>query len=175
MEKRKRQQALIHLSVFTFYHSLVLIPFHLSMYKGVFILYLVCFGCYLLFTRQPDYFDGVKVPAIVKQVRNTSSGDLQLMAIFNTGTKEFSINPHYVFRNIKEGQRLTVIYETGTPEKGAVYQWWGYWITWGELVMSALLCFLLFQIAVSVTSNPSPEALTEQMEYKEEKKKKYLD
>ncbi len=145
------------------------------MYKGVFILYLVCFGCYLLFTRQPDYFDGVKVPAIVRQVRDMSSGDMVLMAVFNTGTKEFSISPHYVFRTIEEGQRLTVIYETGTPEKGAVYTCWGYWITWGELVMSVVLCFLLFQIAVSVTSNPSAESLAEQSEYKEVKKKKYLD
>jgi len=61
------------------------------------------------------------------------------------------------------------------PEKGAVYTFWGYWITWGELIMSVVLCFVLFQIAVSVTNNPSPESLIEQMEFKEEKKKKYLD
>lgn len=145
------------------------------MYKSIFILYLVCFGCYLLFTRQPDYFDGIKVPAVIRQVHNASDGHLELMAVFNTGTKEFSINPQYIFRNIREGQRLTVIYETGTPEKGAVYAYWGYWITWGELVMSVVLCFLLFQIAVSVTSNPSAASLAEQAGYKEEKKKKYLD
>ncbi|HCL06189.1 MAG TPA: hypothetical protein DHW64_09585 [Chitinophagaceae bacterium] len=145
------------------------------MYKSIFILYLVCFGCYLLFTRQPDYFDGVKVPAVIRQERNASDGHMELMAIFNTGTKEFSVNPHYVFRNIREGDPLTVIYETGTPEKGAVYAFWGYWITWGELVMSVLLCFLLFQVAVSVTSNPSAASIAEQSAYKEEKKKKYLD
>jgi hypothetical protein len=145
------------------------------MYKSIFILYLVCFGCYLLFTRQPDYFDGEKVPAVVRQEISTTAGDSVLMAVFNTGTKQFSINPHYVLRNIREGQQLTVIYETGSPEKGAVYAVWGYWITWGELLMSVVLCVLLFQVAVSVTSNPSPEALTEQSEYKEEKKKKYLD
>lgn len=104
-----------------------------------------------------------------------SSGDSVLMAVYNTGTKSFSINPHYLFRTITKGQRLTVIYETGMPEKGAVYTFWGYWITWGELIMSVVLCFLLFQVAVSVTNNPSAESLVEQLEYKKEKKKKYLD
>jgi hypothetical protein len=145
------------------------------MCKGVFILYLICFGCYLLFTRQPDYFDGVKVPALIVKQLDSSSGKQVLKAVFNTGTQEFSVEPHYVFRNIAEGQSRTVIYETGTPEKGAIYTFWGYWITWGELVMSVILCFLLFQIAVSVTNNPSQESLIEQMEFKEEKKKKYLD
>lgn len=145
------------------------------MYKSIFTLYLVCFGCYLLFTRQPDYFDGVKVPAVIKQVPVVSGKGMELLAVFNTGTKEFSVDPHYVFRNIKEGQKHTVIYETGAPEKGAVYAFWGYWITWGELLMSAVLCFFLFQVAVSVTSNPSSESIAEQEGYKEEKKKKYLD
>jgi hypothetical protein len=145
------------------------------MYKSIFILYLVCFGCYLLFTRQPDYFDGVQVPAIITKQLDSSNNKPILKAVFNTGTKEYSVDPHYLFRNITEGQQLTVIYETGVPEKGAVYTFWGYWITWGELVMSAILCFALFQVAVSVTNNPSPESLIEQMEFKEEKKKKYLD
>lgn len=145
------------------------------MYKSIFILYLICFGCYLLFTRQPDYFDGEKVPAIIRQVHNVSEGDTVLKAVFNTGTKEFSIDPYYPLRSIKEGQRLTVIYETGNPASGKVYGGWGYWWLWDELLMSALLCFLLFQVAVSVTSNPDQEALTEQAEYKEEKKRKYLD
>jgi len=145
------------------------------MYKGVFILYLVCFGCYLLFTRQPDYFDGVQVPAIITKQLDSLTSKTVLKAVFNTGTKEFSVDPNYLFRNIVEGQQLTVIYETGVPEKGAVYTFWGYWITWGEMLMSVVLCFALFQIAVSVTNNPSPESLIEQMEFKEEKKKKYLD
>lgn len=98
-----------------------------------------------------------------------------LKAVFNTGTKNYSIDPHYLFREIKEEQRLTVIYETGNPASGKVYAGWGYWWLWDELLMSAVLCFLLFQVALSVTSNPNPEALTEQLEYKEEKKKKYLD
>lgn len=145
------------------------------MYKSIFILYLVCFGCYLLFTRQPDYFDGIKVPAIVKKERNVSGSDSLLKAVFNTGTMEFSVDPHYPLRKIREGDQLTVIYETGDPAKGKVYAGWGYWWLWDELLLSAVLCFLLFQVAISLTNNPHPEALAEQMDYKEEKKKKYLD
>lgn len=161
---------------FAFYPSLLTFtPHNLALYKGIFILYLVCFVCYLLFSRQPDYFDGEKVPAIIQQVKDTSSGKTILRAVFNTGTKVYDIDPHYVFRNLTEGTKLTVIYETGSPEKGAVYSVWGYWITWGELAMSIVLCVVLFQVAVAVTNNPSAEALAEQLDYKEEKKKKYLD
>lgn len=145
------------------------------MYKGILTLYLVCFGCYLLFTRQPDFFDGVKVPAIVKEMTDVSSRQPVLKAVFNTGTREVAIDPYYIFRSIAEGQQLTVIYETGNPALGKVYAIWGYWVQWDEWLMSAVLCFLLFQVAVSVTSNPSPESLKERMEYQEEKKKKYLD
>lgn len=128
-----------------------------------------------MFTRQPDYFDGEKVPATIQQIQDTASGKMMFKAVFNTGTKVYNIDPYYVFRNLNEGEKLTVIYETGSPEKGAVYSAWGYWITWGELVMSMILCVVLFQVAVAVTNNPSPEALAEQVNYKEEKKKKYLD
>jgi hypothetical protein len=61
------------------------------------------------------------------------------------------------------------------PAKGAVYHWWGYWITWQELIGGVVLIILLFQLAKAITQNPTPEALLEQMEYKEERKKKYID
>lgn len=64
------------------------------MYKSIFILYLVCFCCYLLFTRQPDYFDGVKVPAQIVQQLDSFSSKPVLKAVFNTGTKEYAVNPH---------------------------------------------------------------------------------
>ena len=129
----------------------------------------------MLFTRQPDYFDGVKVPATVEQMRDSVSGKMRLRAVFNTGTKAYDIDPHYIFRDVYQGKKVVAIYETGSPEKGAVYSVWGYWITWGELAMSVILCVVLFQVAVAVTNNPSAEAIAEQLDYKEEKKKKYLD
>jgi hypothetical protein len=56
-----------------------------------------------------------------------------------------------------------------------VYNFWGYWITWGELLTSIGLFIALFQVAVAVTKNPTAESLKEQLEYKEEKKKRYDD
>lgn len=139
----------------------------------MFILYLVCFGSYLFLTRQPDYLDGEKVPAIIHHTYDSAAKRSIPKAFFNTGLKNYAIDARYVFRNVTEGKRITVIYESSLPEKAAVYSFWGYWITWGELLGSVLLILILFQIAVSVTNNPTPEALLEQLDYKEEKKPKY--
>jgi len=85
------------------------------------------------------------------------------------------IDARYIFRKWKEGDTLEVIYETNNPEKAAVYGFWGYWITWGELVASMALLLGLLLVAVIVTKNPTPGALVEQLEYKEEKKRKYKE
>jgi hypothetical protein len=97
------------------------------------------------------------------------------MARYNTGLKTYMVDARYVFREWKEGDGAEVIYETGNPAKGAVYAVWGYWITWGELIGSIVLILALFQVAVSVTKNPTPEAVMDQLEIKEEKKRKYLE
>jgi len=136
-------------------------------------LYLVCFGCYLVFTRQPDYFDGEKVPATIHWMRDSASRMLIPKAVYSDGYKTFSIDARYVLREWKEGDRLTVIYEVGKPVHAAVYRFWGYGITWGELLASIVLCVVLFQVAVAITSNPTPESLVEQLEFKEEKKSRY--
>ncbi|MES2373709.1 MAG: hypothetical protein V4557_14110 [Bacteroidota bacterium] len=146
-----------------------------SLYKSVFILYLVCFGCYLFFTRQPDYLDGEKAPAVIHWAYDSTAKHTIPMALYNTGLKNYAIDARYVFREWKEGEQTEVIYETGTPGKGAVYSFWGYWITWGELIGSCILIIVLFQVAVSITKNPTPEAVMDQLEVTEEKKRKYIE
>ena len=143
------------------------------MYKTVTILYLICFGSYLFLTRQPDYLDGEKAPATIHLTYDSAALQFVPKAHFNTGLKNFAVDARYVFRQWKEGDKTEVIYETGNPEKAAVYAFWGYWISWGELVASVILLLALFQIAVSVTKNPTPEAVMDQLEVKEEKKRKY--
>ncbi len=145
------------------------------MFKSIFILYVVCFGCYLVFTRQPDYFDGEKTPAVIHWLKDSISGMKIPQAVYNDGKKQYSIDARYFLHNFSEGEPVTVIYESGTPEKAAVYRFWGYWITWGELIATVLIYIALFQVAVSVTKNPTAEALIEQMEFKPEKKRKYMD
>lgn len=133
----------------------------------------MCFGCYVLFTRQPDYIDGEKAPAIIHWNYDSASKRSIPQAHYSTGLKNYAVDARYVFRQWKEGERTEVIYETNNLSKGAVYLFWGYWITWGELIGSILLIIALFQVAVSVTRNPTAEALMEQLEYKEEHKTKY--
>lgn len=145
------------------------------MYKGIFILYLVCFGCYLLFTRQPDFFDGERVPATIHLVKDSASANVIPQAIYHDGYKVYAIDARYVFRTWNEGDQLLVIYETDNPASATVYRLWGYGITWGELLASVVLCIALFQVAVTVTRNPSAESVLEQMETGKEKKRRYMD
>jgi hypothetical protein len=146
-----------------------------ALYKALIILYFVCFGCYLFFTRQPDYLDGEKAPATIHWMYDSSSQRSIPKAIFNTGLKNYTIDARYIFREWKEGDKTEIIYETGNPEKATVYAFWGYWITWGEVLGSVVLLIVLFLVAVSITKNPTPEALIEQLEFKEEKKRKYKE
>ncbi len=143
------------------------------MYKGIFILYLVCFGTYLMFTRQPDYFDGEKVPATIFIVKDSLSPKMMAVAEFSNGYKNFRVKADYYFRNWKNGEKTEVIYESEHPEKGAIYGFWGYWISLGELLGSILFIIVGYQAAVSITKNPSPEALKEQLNYKEPNKPRY--
>jgi hypothetical protein len=78
-------------------------------------------------------------------------------------------------RPIKLGQKVTVIYETATPETAAVYAFWGYWIGWGELLFTVFGYIVLLQIAYAVTTNPNAQSLKDQLSYEPEKKRKYND
>ncbi|MDE3252628.1 MAG: hypothetical protein KGO92_07455 [Bacteroidota bacterium] len=146
------------------------------MYKSITILFIVCYCCYLLFSRQPDYFDGEKAPAVIHFIQDSASKNLIPMAQFSDGHHAFSVDARYVLRNWKEGERTEVIYETDKPNHAVVYLFWGYWIRWGEVLITLLVYAALFQIAISVTQNPTAESLLEQLEGpSQEKKRKYLE
>jgi hypothetical protein len=66
-------------------------------------------------------------------------------------------------------------YEAAQPDKAAVYSWWGYWFKWSEILFSLILLIGIFQIAVAITKNPTPESLIEQLESKPTLKRKYND
>jgi hypothetical protein len=94
-------------------------------------------------------------------------------AVFTVGKEEYSVNAYYIFRNLNEGRKVDLIYENAQPKKAAIYSWWGYWISGGELLASIVLYVALFQIAVAVTKNPKPESLLEQLGDESERKRKY--
>lgn len=143
------------------------------MYKFISILYLVIFSLYVWFSRQPDYFDGEFAPATIVLVKDSASQKQVAKASFTVGKMAYQVDADYLFRSYTSGERVEVIYELSNPKKAAVYAFWGYWVTMGELIASIVMWLVLFQVAVGITNNPTPEALLEQLEYVPEKKTKY--
>ena len=139
------------------------------------ILYVVCFGCYVLYTRHPDFFDGERAPGMIHWMHDSTEKRTIPKAIFRYNLTTYAVDARYLGREWKEGDKVEVIYEKEDASKGAVYALWGYWIRWQELIGSVISLVLLFQVAVSITRNPTPEAVMDQIEVKEEKKRRYKD
>jgi len=125
--------------------------------KIVVILYVVCFGFYVLLPRQPDYFDGEVTSAVI--VKNNDS----LLAEYTDGKQMHYATVKYPFM-YNEGEKVKVIYELSDHSKGSVYELWGYWIQFGELIASLVVVVVLYGVSVTLTSNPTPEALLEELE-----------
>lgn len=145
------------------------------MYKGIGFLYIVCFALYIVYSREPDYFDGEITTATIHYRYSKNYTYPIPYATFIHDTTVYNIDARYVLRNLKEGKKIKVIYNTNQPNKAVVYSFWGYWLTWQELLGSLVLLIALFQVAVAVTKNPTPESLLEQLENKPGKQKKYTD
>ena len=143
------------------------------MIKLIIILCIICFPVYILFSRQPDYFDGEKATATIHFLNDTATHNIQPFAAYTVNKTNYAVNAAYLFRSYKEGEVVTVIYEASQPAKGAVYSVWGYWLRWGEILFSIIFLVVMFRIAVTITSNPTPEALIEQLEEKPARKRKY--
>lgn len=143
------------------------------MYKLVIILYISCFGLYIPFSRQPDYFDGEKAKGNIHFSRDSATGNLYPAAVYQINKVSYSVNASYLFRTYKEGEQVSIIYEVSRPEKAAVYGIWGYWFKWSEILFSLVLLIGTFQVAVAITKNPTPESLIEQLESKSRPGKKY--
>lgn len=131
----------------------------------VIILYIVCFGCYVLFTRQPDYFDSEQT------IGNIQLQEGKLVAVFSDGKNTHHAEVPYEFLH-QQGERVEVIYETSNPSQAKQYGLIGYWITFGELFGSLFIIIVLYFVAVSITSNPTPEALLEEIESGKKKPRK---
>lgn len=139
------------------------------MLKLLFTLYITSYGCFIFYTREPDYFDGETVEAIVKINGDNNSQK----AAYTVNKKAYEIDAKYPLRNLKNGETVTIIYQAHQPEKAAVYSLWGYWFTWNELIMSVVLLFGLYKLATSIVQNPTAEALIDQMEKEDEPIRKY--
>jgi len=123
-----------------------------------------------LYTRVPDYFDGETITAIVKFDKKTNVSS----ASYTIATKQYTINADYPLRQLKEGESVELIYNPSKPEIAAVYSLWGYWFTWGELIMSVVLLLGLYKLATSITQNPAEDTLTEQAQMLDTPQRKYI-
>ncbi|HEY0299272.1 MAG TPA: hypothetical protein VGB84_08640 [Arachidicoccus sp.] len=140
------------------------------MLRFLLIFFIIIFGLYVLFSRKPDFFDGDTTTATIHFLKD-STQKLQPFAVFTLNGKDtFQINAAYLFRSLKENQNVTVIYENSNLQNAAVYSWWGYWITWKELLGCIAGYFILFQAALSITKNPSADAVKELEDYEKKPK-----
>ena len=139
------------------------------MLKLLLSLYFTCYFCYIFYTRVPDYFDGETVMATIK-INSTTNNTF---ANYTIDSKQYQISADYPLRKLKDGESVELIYNPSKPEIAAVYSLWGYWFTWGELIMSVVLLLGLYKLATSITQNPTEQAIKDQMETADEPKKKY--
>ena len=61
------------------------------MYKIAIILYITCFSIYILFSRQPDYFDGELTKATMHFIYEKSTGKPEPYAFYTINKKELAI------------------------------------------------------------------------------------
>lgn len=122
------------------------------MKKVLLFLYITCYACYIFYTRTPDYFDGETTTGIV-HINETK----QAIASYTVNDKAYTVPVSYPLRSLSPQQNIPIIYHPAHPEQSAMYSLWGYWFTWGEVLMSLVLLFALYQLAVSITKNPSEE------------------
>ncbi len=138
------------------------------MFKIAAILYLICFGCYILFSRQPDYFDNYFTKGTV--------------VLSSTGSKkvEYSIDNINYTRSIeswgdlqfKKGQQVPVIYNPSNPKDASLYSFFSYWLKLPELLVSSAGFIILLFAAIIITGKEEPYYYTED---EKRKKRKYDD
>lgn len=145
------------------------------MFKSAIILYVTCYSLYILFSRQPDFFDGEQTTGTIHFVKDSNSAALVPTVQFSDGRNPHSANAAYIFRSYVEAQKVPVIYEASQPEKAVVFSWWGYWITWTESLFSLLILVVFYFAAVSITSNPDAETVKAREAYVPQKRRKYED
>ena len=142
------------------------------MAKFLIIFYLCIFSLYIVFTRQPDIFDGIHTQGVIHYEKD-STGKTIPKAFFSIDHQNVSFNADYLFRDLKEGEEVKVIYDPSQPQKAALYGIWGYWLRWGELLASLVLLIGLFKVSKAITSNPTPEGLLSELEESRPRRRKY--
>lgn len=127
------------------------------MYKAVTILYIVCFGCYILLSRFPDYFESDFINGTV--TANHLASDVSrnnLSVSYKVGSESLQYNTDmWLLNNYNIGDQVTIIYNPSIPQMASLYSFIGYWVKWTELLFTAVFFILLFLVAKSITGPPT--------------------
>ena len=147
------------------------------MLKNVVILFFVVYPLYVLFTREPDYFDGEMYRANVHHIHDPVYRKEKTIAVYTIEHRTDTIAADYPFTSFAEGEQVPIIYETASPANASLYYVWGYWIRWKELLWFILMFIFFYVLATNITSNPTPESLLEELEGNkpQPRKKRYDD
>jgi len=129
------------------------------------------------YTREPDYGDSDFTKGNIHFVNDSGSNRKDPVAFFTFLHEQYTVKADYLFKTYTEGQKVDIIYNTSDPSDASVYSLWGYWIRWKEVLAFVAVFVGLYQVAVALTSNPTPEALIEELEgmKKKPRRKKYDD
>ncbi len=141
------------------------------MYQAAAILFIVCFSCYILFTRQPDYFEAEFTPGKVVLPDTT---DIEIKAVeYPVGQEMYTVPIEgWGASQVSNGEKVTVIYNPTIPSEGSLYTFFAYWIKLPELLAGATVFSLLFVSAIFITGKNQPDDLQETTN---ERKRKYKD
>lgn len=143
------------------------------MIKTILPFYILCFALYVFFSRQPDYLDGEFITGTIHYVKESAQKPVAKV-FFTINKSMYAVKAAYPLRSLKENEIAWIIYDTSNPASAALYKWWGYWLQWDELLASILIPAILFYIAKTITGNPTPETLIEELENKKTiKRRKY--
>ena len=147
------------------------------MIKLVAILFFACYPLFVFYTREPDFQDSDYTKGNIHFTLDSQSHQTEPFAVFTFMRQVYTVKASYLFKSYSEGQKVDIIYDTNDPSDASVYSLWGYWIRWKELLAFIAIFVGLYQVAVALTSNPTPEALLEELEgmKKKPRRKKYDD
>ncbi len=97
------------------------------MYKVVIIIYFICFLCYVLFSRVPDYFEGDYTKGVVsKAIFSVKDKHPVVIVNYRVGKEELQYTSYMWFlTSYKPGQVI--------PRVASIYSFTGYWVRWPEL------------------------------------------
>lgn len=133
------------------------------MIKLLFSLYFICYGCYIFYTREPDYFDGETTKGKVIFLSKN-----KIKVNFLVYGKSYDSYSNNYINYFKQNQIVDVIYHHSNPQKNAIYSFWTYWFNATEFILSLVFLLGSYFVAVALNNNafePPPNATYKERKY----------